>query len=59
VLKEYSTVLLEHGYHSLFFPGGTRSRSGGVERRLKLGLLGTALAAYQNHLRGGQPQRRL
>ena len=27
VLKEYSTVLLEHGYHSLFFPGGTRSRS--------------------------------
>ena len=25
VLKEYSTVLLEHGYHSLFFPGGTRS----------------------------------
>ena len=59
VLKEYSTVLLEHGYHSLFFPGGTRSRSGGVERKLKLGLLGTALTAYQNHLRGGAPQRRL
>ena len=30
VLKEYSTVLLEHGYHSLFFPGGTRCR---VEHR--------------------------
>jgi glycerol-3-phosphate O-acyltransferase len=59
VLKEYSTVLLEHGYHSLFFPGGTRSRSGQVERRLKLGLLGTALTAYQNHLRAGAPQRRL
>jgi glycerol-3-phosphate O-acyltransferase len=59
VLKEYSTVLLEHGYHSLFFPGGTRSRSGAVERRLKLGLLGTALTAYQNHLRAGAPQRRL
>jgi glycerol-3-phosphate O-acyltransferase len=26
-------VLLERGYHSLFFPGGTRSRSGGVERK--------------------------
>ncbi len=59
VLKEYSTVLLEHGYHSLFFPGGTRSRSGAVERKLKLGLLGTALTAYQNHLRAGEPQRRL
>ena len=27
VLKAYSGVLLERGYHSLFFPGGTRSRS--------------------------------
>ena len=41
VLKEYSTVLLEHGYHSLFFPGGTRCRSNIVEKQLKLGLLGT------------------
>jgi glycerol-3-phosphate O-acyltransferase len=59
VLKEYSTVLLEHGFHSLFFPGGTRSRSGGVERRLKLGLLGTAMQAYQNHLAAGAPQKRI
>jgi glycerol-3-phosphate O-acyltransferase len=34
VLKTYSCILLERGYHSLFFPGGTRSRSGAVERRL-------------------------
>ena len=33
VLKTYSCVLIERGYHSLFFPGGTRSRIGGVERR--------------------------
>jgi glycerol-3-phosphate O-acyltransferase len=33
VLKTYSCVLLERGYHSLFFPGGTRSRSGGAEDR--------------------------
>src|SRR5207237_3189672 len=47
-LKAYSSVLLEHGYHSLFFPGGTRSRSGGLESRLKLGLLGTGLEATVN-----------
>jgi glycerol-3-phosphate O-acyltransferase len=50
VLKTYSTVLLERGYHSLFFPGGTRSRSGGVERRLKLGLAGTAVEAFARTL---------
>lgn len=53
VLKEYSTVLLERGYHSLFFPGGTRSRSNQVEPRLKLGLLGTTVKAFENGLRTG------
>ncbi|HVI00069.1 MAG TPA: 1-acyl-sn-glycerol-3-phosphate acyltransferase [Enhygromyxa sp.] len=46
VLKTYSAVMLERGYHSLFFPGGTRSRSGMIENRLKLGLAGTAIEAY-------------
>ena len=46
VLKAYSCILIERGYHSLFFPGGTRSRSGGVERRLKLGLAGTGVEAF-------------
>jgi len=45
VLKLYSQVMIERGYHSLFFPGGTRSRSGMIERRLKLGLLGSAVEA--------------
>ncbi|MEZ4460997.1 MAG: 1-acyl-sn-glycerol-3-phosphate acyltransferase [bacterium] len=45
VLKTYSQVLLENGYHSLFFPGGTRCRSNIVEDKLKLGLLGTAVTA--------------
>jgi glycerol-3-phosphate O-acyltransferase len=53
VLKTYSQVLLERGYHSLFFPGGTRSRSGTVERKLKLGLLGSALSATSERLRRG------
>jgi glycerol-3-phosphate O-acyltransferase len=59
VLKEYSTVLLERGYHSLFFPGGTRSRSNRIESHLKLGLLGTGLTAYVNNLRaaGGAAKR--
>jgi glycerol-3-phosphate O-acyltransferase len=59
VLKEYSTVLLEHGYHSLFFPGGTRCRSNVVERQLKLGLLGTTVTAYKNLVREGAPNKRL
>ncbi|MFW5967579.1 MAG: 1-acyl-sn-glycerol-3-phosphate acyltransferase, partial [Persicimonas sp.] len=50
LLKTYSQVLLERGYHSLFFPGGTRSRSNMVEDHLKLGLLGTAIEAYTNNL---------
>ena len=45
VLKAYSCIVLERGYHSLFFPGGTRSRSGGLERKLKLGLAGTGVEA--------------
>lgn len=53
VLKTYSSVMIERGYHSLFFPGGTRSRSGMVERRLKLGLAGTAIEAFaRNRTRG-------
>lgn len=59
ILKEYSTVLLESGYHSLFFPGGTRSRSNMVEKHLKLGLLGTAVTAYRNNVAAGAPYRRL
>jgi glycerol-3-phosphate O-acyltransferase len=50
VLKMYSTVILERNYHSLFFPGGTRGRSGSVESKLKLGLLGTGIKAYINNL---------
>ena len=57
VLKEYATVLSEFGFHQMFFPGGTRSRSGAVERKLKLGLLGTAVKAYENLLAAGSAKR--
>ncbi|MBN7810211.1 1-acyl-sn-glycerol-3-phosphate acyltransferase [Algoriphagus sp. H41] len=53
-LKTYSKEAIQFGCHSLFFPGGTRSRSGMIESRLKLGLLSTAIEAqranYQNGL---------
>lgn len=46
-LRTYSSISIRYGCHSLFFPGGTRSRSGKIETRLKLGLLGTALEAQR------------
>ena len=46
-LKMYSSLALQWGIHSLFFPGGGRSRSGGIESKLKLGLLGTAMEAQR------------
>jgi glycerol-3-phosphate O-acyltransferase len=55
VLKQYAALTLEFGYDNLFFPGGTRSRAGAVERRLKLGLLGTGLSAYIQNLKAGRP----
>lgn len=59
VLKEYATCSLEYGYHSLFFPGGTRIRSGKPERKLKKGLLGTSVQAYINRLKNNHPQPKL
>ncbi|MBK9029729.1 MAG: 1-acyl-sn-glycerol-3-phosphate acyltransferase [Myxococcales bacterium] len=59
ILKEYSTVLLESGYHSLFFPGGTRCRSNVIEPSLKLGLLGTAVTAYGNLAAAGGAHKRI
>jgi glycerol-3-phosphate O-acyltransferase len=51
VLKEYASSTLELGYNNLFFPGGTRSRSGAIEQKLKKGLLGTAITTYVRNLR--------
>jgi glycerol-3-phosphate O-acyltransferase len=51
VLKAYCGCTLEMGYNNMFFPGGTRTRSGATEDRLKMGLLGQGLEAYINNLR--------
>lgn len=47
-LKMYSNLAIQKGAHSLFFPGGTRSRSGLIEKQLKLGLLSTSIEAQRN-----------
>jgi glycerol-3-phosphate O-acyltransferase len=47
-LKLYSTIAVQKGAHSLFFPGGTRSRSGMIEKQLKLGLLSSTIEAQRN-----------
>ncbi len=46
-LKAMSNLSIQRGVNSLFFPGGTRSRSGRLEQELKLGLLGTSVEAQR------------
>lgn len=46
-LKTMSSLSIQRGTNSLFFPGGTRSRSGALELKLKMGLLGTAIDAQR------------
>ena len=62
-LKSFSKINITNGAHTLFFPGGTRSRSGSIEKRLKLGLLGTVVEAQRMHYErsemGGIPARKL
>ena len=46
-LKTYTQQAIINDCHNLFYPGGTRSRSGSIEEKLKLGLLGSALDAQK------------
>ena len=46
-LKMMSTLSIQRKTNTLFFPGGTRTRSGAIESKLKLGLLGTAIEAQR------------
>ncbi len=54
-LKDYSIRALTTRHHSLFFPGGTRARSGEIEAKLKKGLLGTGIVAWQEMLAAHRP----
>jgi glycerol-3-phosphate O-acyltransferase len=59
LLKNYSVRILREGAHSIFFPAGGRVRSGAIESKLKLGLLGTALEAQIENLRENKPNPRV
>ena len=48
-LDAYSTVAIQEGVHGLFYPGGTRSRSGNLENKIKLGLLQTAIEGQRRN----------
>ncbi|MBN1350816.1 1-acyl-sn-glycerol-3-phosphate acyltransferase [candidate division KSB1 bacterium] len=59
ILKMYSISILQNGQNSLFYPGGTRLRSGGLESELKLGLMGTGITAYFRNIQEGHPERKI
>ncbi|WP_168040226.1 1-acyl-sn-glycerol-3-phosphate acyltransferase [Neolewinella antarctica] len=56
-LKMFSKLIIKKGVPSLFFPGGTRSRSGALETKLKLGLLGTAVEAQRASYQEGREEK--
>ncbi len=56
-LKAMSNLSIQRGVNSLFFPGGTRSRSGELEDDLKMGLLGTAVEAQRAMASRGESKK--
>ncbi len=46
-LKAMASFSLQEGVNQIFFPGGTRSRNGKIEEKLKLGLLGSMVEAQR------------
>lgn len=46
-LNSYSKLSILEGLNTIFFPGGTRSRSGEIESKVKLGLLGSLVQAQR------------
>ncbi len=55
-LKNYVCATLERGYDHIFFPEGTRSRSGEIAQKLKMGLLGCGIKSFINNLQSGNPR---
>lgn len=56
-LKNMSTLAIQRNVNSLFFPGGTRSRAGTLETKLKLGLLGTVVEAQRTLFQQGEDRK--
>lgn len=56
-LKAMANLSIQRGAHNLFFPGGTRSRDGSLETRLKLGLLSTTVEAQRSLYQQGKDHK--
>ncbi len=52
-LKAVTRLSLQAGVNNIFFPGGTRSRMGRIEKKLKLGLLGSVVEAQRANFQDG------
>lgn len=50
-LLNYSKYSIDKNVNSIFFPGGTRSRSGKIETNLKTGLMGSLLEAQYERVK--------
>ncbi len=53
-LRSTSNLAIQWGVNSLFFPGGTRSRSGKIEEKLKYGLLSSLIEAQREIFEKGE-----
>lgn len=56
-LTSMAAYSIQKGVNNLFFPGGTRSRDGSIEDRLKLGLLGSSIEAQRNMVINGSKEK--
>lgn len=59
-LESYASTSIAWGCHSLFYPHGTRSRTGSIEPKLKTGLLSAVFHAQEkNYSKDGTNGRKL
>ncbi len=56
-LTSMSSLSLTQGVNSIFFPGGTRSRSGKTEEKVKLGLISSVIEAQRQLLQNGSDKK--
>ena len=56
-LLEYSKFSFTYNINTIFFPGGTRSRSGQIETELKTGLLSSLIGAQFEKIKSGDDKK--
>ncbi|MEL6274948.1 MAG: 1-acyl-sn-glycerol-3-phosphate acyltransferase [Bacteroidota bacterium] len=56
-LKQMAKLSIKRKVPNIFFPGGTRSRSGSIETKLKLGLLSSAMEAQREFYQEGRDDK--